>query len=102
MEEYIARPEFNAEIKRIEEENGRQNHRITELEKTVETVNRLVASIERLTEQISNMQRQIERQSTRLERIEQEPADKWRSVVKTAVTVVVSALITYFLTKGGI
>lgn len=102
MEDYIQRREYEERIGRIDDENERQNHRLTELEKTVETVNRLVSSIEKLTVQIEQMQRQIERQSARLERIEQEPADKWRAVTKTIVTGVISALVAYFLAKGGI
>lgn len=102
MDEYIARPEFTSEIKRIDEENKRQNGRIGALETTVDTVNRLVASIEKLTVQIENMQKQIEQQGKRLERIEQEPADKWKTVIKTVLTVAITAAITYFLSGGGV
>lgn len=101
MDEYITRPEYSVQMQRLDDENARQNHRISALESTVETVNRLVTSIEKLTVQIENMQKQIEQQSNRLERIEQEPAEKWKTVVKTALTVLITAAVTYFLTRGG-
>lgn len=101
-DEFVSRNEYEERLRRVDDENNRQNRRIEKLENIMDTINELTASVQLLAVRMEAMQKEMEKQGTRLETIEQEPADKWRSVVKTAVTVVVSALVTYFLTKGGI
>ena len=48
------------------------------------------------------MQQEQERQGERLERLEDEPAEKWKTAVKTVITVIVSAVVTYMIAKGGL
>ena len=101
-DEFVSRNEYEERLRRVDDENNRQNRRLEKLENIMDTINELTASVQLLAVRMEAMQKEMEKQGARLETIEQEPADKWRSVVKTAVTVVVSALVTYFLTKGGI
>lgn len=102
MDEFIPRSEFDVQVQRITDEEKRQNHRIDKLEESYEVVNRLATNIERLAIQIENMQTEIKKQGARLEKIEDEPADNWKALIKTAITGIVSALVAYFLAKGGI
>ena len=101
-DEYMPRGECEIMIGRINDENVRQNKRIDKLEDIFDKVNSLAESVSKLAVGIENMQKELERQGKRLDTIEAEPAENWRSVVKTVITVLVSALVTYALTRGGI
>ena len=101
-EENITRGEIEERFHRVEDENNRQNHRLDRLENLRESINDLTASVRELATNMRAMQREQERQGKRLDEIEDEPADKWRTLVKTILTVAVSAIVTYLLTKGGL
>lgn len=88
MEE-ITRQEYDADIKRIEAEDHRQNTRIDRLEDQFEKLNDLVVSVREIAIATQNMQAELTKQGERLEAIEKEPADNW----KKAVWIVVAALI---------
>jgi len=88
MEE-LTRQEYDADIKRIEAEDHRQNTRIDRLEGQFEKLNDLVVSVREIAIATQNMQAELTRQGERLEKIEQEPADNW----KKAVWLVVAAAI---------
>lgn len=102
MGEDITRGEIEERFHRVEDENNRQNHRLDRLENLMESINDLTASVRELATNMRAMQREQERQGKRLDEIEDEPADKWRTLVKTILTVAVSAIVTYLLTKGGL
>lgn len=101
MEEYVRNDLFEERMKRVDDENERQNARIKELEKTFANINSLTLSVEKMAVAVTNMQRELERQGSRLEAIEDEPGEKWKTVVKVAITAIVTAVITFFLSKGG-
>lgn len=100
--EYITRLEFEERGKRIDDENNRQNHRIDRLEKMSDQLTDMAASIKAMVVTMQGMQKEQERQGKRLEKIEAEPADNWNKVVSTLITVVVTAAVTWLITKGGI
>ena len=89
MSEYVTIEVHNEFARRVDDENTRQNHRLSELEKTVKEINRLTVSVEKMAVSMELMANELKEQGSRLEKIEQEPADKW----KNAVWIVVSALI---------
>lgn len=101
-EDFVTQGVFDASLKRVDDENARQNRRIEKLETIMDSIRDLTVSVERLTTQIEQMQREIQRQGDRLQEIEREPGDNWKSAVKTVVTVILTALVTYFLSHGGI
>ena len=101
-DEFVTQGVFDERLKRVDDENARQNRRIEKLETIMDSIRDLTVSVERLTTQIEQMQREIQRQGNRLEAIEREPADNWKAAIKTVVTVILTALITYFLSHGGI
>ena len=101
-DEYMSRGECELLIGRVNDENARQNKRLDKLEDIVEKINALAESVARLAGSIDTMSKEVEKQGRRLESLEAEPADNWRNVVKTVITVAVSAVVTYLLTRGGI
>lgn len=102
MEDNITRIEFSAEIKRVDEENNRQNHRIDALEKVVDKINDLAGSIKEMTVSMRTMQTELAKQGEKLDAIESEPADNWKALTRTIITVVVSALVGFALARYGL
>lgn len=97
--EYITRSEHSEMVKRFEEEESRQNHRIERLEDNYEKLTDLTLSVKELSVGISSMQKELERQGERLEKIEREPGEKWNKAVWIVLTAVLTAVITFIVSK---
>ena len=100
--DYITRFEYEERQKRIDDENNRQNHRIDKLETITDQIADMAASIKAMVVTMQAMQKEQEEQGKRLEKIEAEPADNWNKVVSTVITVLVTAALTWLISKGGI
>ncbi len=101
-EEYVPRGEYEERVARIDDENIRQNRRLENLEKVVDKITDLTRSIREMAITLGSMQKELAKQGQRLEAIEDEPAEKWRTLTKTVLTVIASAVIGYLLAKGGL
>ena len=78
MDEYITRMEHNEFARRIEMEDNRQTKRIDLLEK--------------LAINMENMLQEQKDQGARLQKLENEPAERWNSAKKTAFTTIISVM----------
>lgn len=92
MEETVGRPEFEQAMKRLEEENSRQNHRIKNLEETQGEITKLTISVEKLATAMEQMAKEQTEQGKRLKAIEDIPAHRWTSAMKTAFTSIVGVV----------
>ena len=99
MEE-MTRSEIEVLFGRVNDENNRQNKRLDKLEDVVERINTLAEATTKLASSVESMQKEVEKQGKRLETLEAEPAEKWRAVIKTIITVLVTAFVTYALSGG--
>lgn len=88
-EGYVARNEYIEMLKRMDESQDRQDHRLNRLEDNYEKLTDLTLSVRELSTGINAMRDELERQGHRLEQIEREPAENW----KKAVWYVISALL---------
>lgn len=102
MDDYITRPEYNERMQRVDDENNRQNHRIDKLEGALDKLNELASSVQVMAQNIATMTQELKRQSERLEKIEQEPADKWRKLTWLIITGVAGAVLGFILSKIGL
>lgn len=102
MDDFVLRAEYEERNKRIDDENGRQNHRLEKLEKMADQLTEIAISTKAIVTTMTSMQKEQERQGQRLEKIEEKPAENWSTLVKTVLTVVVTAAVTWLLSKGGI
>ena len=82
----------NSEFARRDDENERQNARISELETTVKQIQELVSSVKVLAVQMENMAKEQAKQGARLEAIEQKPTKRWDAVVTGLIGAIVGAL----------
>lgn len=98
MPEYITRDEHSEFAKRIDEENDRQNHRLTELESAVKVISRLTTSVEKLAMSVERMAKEQETTNSRLTALEQEPAGKWRKLVE----LLIAAAVGFFIRQIGL
>lgn len=102
MDTPIIRAEHEEFARRIEEENDRQNHRITALEENIKQMQSLVANVERLAVNMENMLKEQERQGQRLEALESRDGEMWRKVVAYIITAVVGIIIGFIATRIGV
>ena len=99
--DFVTQAEYRERMARIEDEDRRQNHRIEKLENVVSSLNDLTASVREMAVTLGGMQKELEKQGKRLEVIEAEPGDKWHKATWTIVTVIITAAITFFLSRIG-
>ena len=86
MDDMISRAEHTEFVKRMEEENKRQNNRLDTMEKSVETFREIVSSVNRLADNMKDMADELANQGKRIEIIERKPADNWNTIVKSILT----------------
>jgi archaellum component FlaC len=94
MEDYITRQEHEAVVQRIEAEENRQNTRISAIEKRVDDLYDMKSSISVIDLKIDTISKDLTRLSKDVEELKAEPADNWKSVKRTILTVIVTALAT--------
>ena len=88
--------------RRIEEENTRQNHRISNLEDGQKQIHELVSTVKVLAVNMEQMAKEQAKQGEALAAIEKEPADKWKQASWIVLSVILTAVITLCLTKIGL
>lgn len=102
MDDTITRAEHEEFSKRVDDEQNRQNHRLTELEQTTREINALTVSVSKLAQSIEQMCKEQEKQGARLEALEGRDGEMWRTVVKYAITIIVSAVVGFALAQIGL
>ena len=101
-EKYLS-AELHGEFeKRMEDEHTRMNHRISNLEKAVDEMNKLALSVERLTLSVQAMVEEQKKQGSRLETLEGRDGKMWREVTSHIIMAIVGAVVCFLLTKVGL
>ena len=101
MDSPITRAEHEEFVKRMEDEDRRQNRRIEILEESVQQFTSLTASVEKLAMNMENMLKEQEAQGNRLEALEDRDGEKWRTVTSYVMTTVIGIMIGYIFTLLG-
>lgn len=86
MDEFVTKAVHEEFAKRIDEENDRQNHRISILETGQAQINELVASVKVLAVNMETMSKELQKQGDRLAEIEGKPAKRWETVIACIIT----------------
>lgn len=73
--------------------------KVTYLEEQTSVMNELLQKVVEIGVKLDHLTDQLKSFSTRLTEIEKQPGDKWGTVVKTVLTVGVTAVVTYFISK---
>lgn len=98
MEDFVTKAVHAEFAKRIDEENERQNKRISILEAGQQQINELVTSVKVLAANMENMALKQGEIGERLKAIEEKPAKKWDTMVACIITAIVSFIVGYVLT----
>ena len=108
-DEYVRKDVHEEFVKRMEEEDNRQNHRLTKLELAIESISSIATSVERLATNMEHMVREQARQgenlndqSERIRKLEDRDGEMWRKVVSHIVISAISIIIGYFACKLGL
>lgn len=101
MEEYILKEVHEEFAKRVDEENTRQNHRITVLENSVTQIVQIASAVERLATNMEHMANEQKTQGERLKTLEDRDGDMWRKVVTYVITAILSIAIGFLASKLG-
>ena len=97
MDEFVTKAVHEEFAKRIDEENDRQNHRLSVLETGQAQISDLVASVKVLAVNIETMSDELKKQGQRLADIEAKPAKRWDTVVACIITGVLGFVLNMLL-----
>lgn len=99
MEDFVTIAVHEEFVKRMEEEDKRQNKRIEIIEEKQSAISELVVSVKVLATNVENIAKEINEQGIRLKEIEGKPGKRWEQLVGYILSAVVTAVIAYFLTR---
>lgn len=99
MEDFVTKAVHEEFVKRMEEEDRRQNKRIEIIEEKQSQISDLVASVKVLAANVENIAKEINEQGIRLKEIEGKPAKRWEQLIGYVISALVTAAIAYFLTR---
>lgn len=92
MEDYVSRKEHEEFVRRIEDEESRQNHRLAELEKTTKEITSLTLSVEKIAMSTEAMAKELNQQGKRLKELEDIPGDNWTSMKSGIINAIAAAV----------
>ena len=97
MDEFVTKAVHEEFAKRIDEENDRQNHRISILETGQAQINELVSSVKVLAVNMDTRSKELSKQGDRLAEIEGKPAKRWETIIACILTGIVGFLLNMIL-----
>ena len=97
MDEFVTKAVHEEFAKRIDEENTRQNHRISILETGQAQINELVSSVKVLAVNMETMSKELSKQGDKLAEIEGKPAKRWDTIIACILTGIVGFLLNMIL-----
>ena len=87
-------------MRRIDDENNRQNHRIEKLENAMDNLTDLTVNVGKLATSMDSMSKELTKQGERLEKIEEKPGKRWDSIVAAIIAGVIGLM--FGLISSGI
>lgn len=107
--EYLLKSVHEEFSKRVEEENNRQNHRISKLEMAIEQMTTIATSVERLATNMEHMVKEqarqgenLQDQSERIRKLEDKDGEMWRKLVSYSLTAILSIILGYVASRLGL
>ena len=102
MDEFVPRSEYMERIGRSDDRMRDFDRRLSKVEELSDKLSDMAATMQGMLVTLQTMQKEQAEQGERLRKIEEEPADKWNKVVSTVITVLVTAALTWLISKGGV
>ena len=98
MDEYVSKAVHEEFARRIDEENDRQNKRISLLEEGQKQINELVATVKVLAVNMETMATEQAKQGAKLSEIEAKPAKRWETAIACLITGIIGFFLNYSFT----
>ena len=97
---------IDVEMKRLADEDNRQNKRLDKLEDNlnqviIQQLTSLTTTIEKLNLSVSNILKEQAEISKRVEKLENRDGDLWRSAVKYVLSAIVGGVIAFAFAQFG-
>ena len=89
--------ELYERIAAVESRCKSNTHRVDTLEENVSVIQEIALSVRELAPEMKNMKEEQRDIFSRLNRIEKKPAERFETIIKTALTAIVSAVLGGFL-----
>lgn len=86
----------------VEERSKSNTHRIDELERRQNNVEKLATSVEVLATQQKSLKEDIGEIKTDVKTMASKPAKRWESVVEKIILTIVAAIVVFLLAKVGL
>ena len=86
---------INEKFNNVEKEIGSLSNRVEKIEEICNDIHELIYEIKELRKDTNSI-------DSRLKDIEKEPADKWKALINTILSVVAGAVVTFILVKIGL
>lgn len=87
---------------RMDERINALAEQVADLKSLTETVQRLALTLERQGAALQSTERKVDGVKADVDEIKAKPAKRWDSAVGTIIAVVITAIVTYFLTTAGL
>lgn len=100
--EYLTINEHKEFCKRMEEEDERQNHRLSAMEETLNKLLNMSASVERLATNMEYMCKEQVKQGERLDTLESRDGEMWRTMISHILVLIVGGVVGFMLKNIGL
>lgn len=94
--------EMAAALAAVEQRAKSNSHRLDALEKQTQAVSELATSVAVMAEKVEATGDKVDGLCTDVQELKAKPGKRWEQIVTTALTVIVSAVIGYFLARIGL
>ena len=94
--------EMAAALAAVEQRSKSNSHRLDALEKQTQAVSELATSVAVMAEKVETTGDKVDGLCTDVQELKAKPGKRWEQIVTTALTVIVSAVIGYFLARIGL
>lgn len=101
MDDFLPRNEHEEFSKRMEDEHKRTSRRLSNLEDSIRTIQKLTISVEKLAISMESMLEEQKSQGMRLQVLESRDGENWRTVAKYAITAIIGAALGFIFNKIG-
>lgn len=102
MEDFVPRSEYMERIGRSDDRMRDFDRRLSKVEEFGDKLQSMAISLQGMVVTLQSMQAEQKAQGERLKKIEDKPSDNWNTLIKTVLTVIVTAAVTWFISHGGI
>lgn len=98
----MSETEMAAALAALEQRGKSNSHRLDALEKQTQAVSDLATSVAVMAQKVEDTGGKVDGLCTEMKELKEKPGKRWEAVITTALTVIVSAVIGYFLARLGL